>query len=78
MTTIKLNFTIEQSTVARLKDRVAIRNRSAFVSEAIREKLDQLAHEELRQALMEGYGARRAEDAEISGEWERATLEGWR
>lgn len=77
MTMVKLNFTIPEDVVAGLKQRVAVRNRSAFVCTAIREKLDRLAQEELRQALIEGYQARRDEDAEINREWEQATLEGW-
>ncbi|GFP28961.1 hypothetical protein HKBW3S33_02377, partial [Candidatus Hakubella thermalkaliphila] len=32
---------------------------------------------QLRQALMEGYQARREEDTEINKKWEAATLEGW-
>ena len=77
MAMMKLNFTIPEDVVAGLKDSVALRNRSAFVSTAIREKLDWLAQEKLRQALIEGYQARRDEDAEIDREWEQATLEGW-
>lgn len=77
MNSLKLNFTIPEGIVATLKAHVGEGKRSAFVAEAIREKLIQLEQEQLRQTLMEGYLARRQEDAEINREWERPTLEGW-
>lgn len=77
MKTVKLNFTIPEDVVGMLKARVGKRNRSAFVGVAIRDKLDQLEQEQLRQTLIEGYLARRAEDAEVSRAWEGPTLEGW-
>ncbi|MEE9325235.1 MAG: hypothetical protein V3U90_06775 [Dehalococcoidia bacterium] len=77
MKTLKLNFTIREDIAAALKDRVSKRRRSAFVATAIQDKLNQLEQEQLRQALIEGYLARREEDVEINREWERPTLEGW-
>ena len=77
MKTLKVNFTIPEDIVAALKVRVGKRRRSAFVATAVREKLNHLEQEQLRQALIEGYLARREEDVEINREWERATLEGW-
>lgn len=73
----KLNFTIPEDVAANLKSSVAERNRSAFVSEAIRDKLKQLEQEQLRLELIEGYTARRDEAAEINKEWEQITLESW-
>ncbi len=40
-------------------------------------KMKRLEEEQLRQELIEGYQARRVEDAGINSEWERATLEHW-
>lgn len=77
MTTIKVNFTIPADLVAMLKARVGERKRSAFVGVAIRDRLNQLEQEQLKQTLAEGYLARRDEDAEVSREWEGPTLEGW-
>jgi hypothetical protein len=77
MKTLKLNFTIPEDIAMALKARVSERKRSAFVSAALYEKLNQLEQEQLRQALIEGYQARREEDVEINTEWERATLEEW-
>ena len=77
MKTLKLNFTIPEDTVVALRSRIGERKRSAFVSEAIRDKLNQLEQEELRQSLIEGYRARREEDSSTDSEWEAPTLEGW-
>lgn len=77
MKTVKVNFAIPEDIVATLKARVGERSRSAFVGAAIRDKLFQLEQEDLRRNLIEGYVARREEDAEVSKEWEGPTLENW-
>ena len=77
MKTLKVNFTMSEDVVATLKGRVSERNRSAFVTAAVRDRLHDLEQEELRQILIEGYQARQNEDAEVSKEWEVPTLEGW-
>ena len=77
MKTLKVNFMMSEDVVAKLKGRVSERNRSAFVTAAVRDRLHDLEQEELRQILIEGYQARRHEDAEVSKEWEVPILEGW-
>ena len=77
MKTLKLNFTIPEDLAEALKARVAKRKRSAFVAAAVLDKLKELEQEQLKQALREGYQARREEDAEINREWEEPTLEEW-
>ena len=77
MKTVKVNFTIPEDVVATLKGRIGERNRSAFVTAAVRDRLHDLEQEELKQSLTEGYLARRDEDAEVNREWEVPTLEGW-
>lgn len=74
---MKLNFTVPEDIAEALKARVDKRKRSAFVAAAVLDKLNQLEQEQLRQALMEGYQARREEDAAINREWEAATLDEW-
>lgn len=78
MKTLKLNFTVPEDIAESLRARVGKRKRSAFVSAAVREKLQELEQEQLKQALREGYQARREEDAKINSEWEEPTLESWR
>jgi hypothetical protein len=77
MKTLKLNFTVPEDVAEALKARVSKRKRSAFVSEAVLDKLKGLEQEQLRQSLTEGYQARRDEDAEVNQEWEGATLAEW-
>ena len=74
---LKQNYTIPEETVAQLKAIVGVRGRSAFVAEAIADKLEGLKQAQLQQNLKEGYLDRREEDAEINTGWENATLEGW-
>ena len=77
MKTLKLNFTVPEDIAEALKSRVNKRKRSAFVAAAVLDKLKELEQEQLRQALREGYQARRGEDADVDQEWEGATLERW-
>ncbi len=78
MKTLKLNFTVPEDIAELLRSRVDKRKRSTFVSAAVREKLQELEQEQLKQALREGYQTRREEDAKINSEWEEPTLESWR
>jgi HD superfamily phosphohydrolase YqeK len=77
MKTLKLNFTVPENVAEELKTRVSKRKRSAFVAAAVFDKLKELEQAQLRRDLVEGYQARREEDAEINKEWEGATLEEW-
>jgi metal-responsive CopG/Arc/MetJ family transcriptional regulator len=73
----RLNFTIPEDVATMLKARVSKRKRSAFVVAAIRDRLQQLEEERLREALVEGYLARRDEDASTTAEWEAISMEKW-
>ncbi|MBM3925927.1 MAG: hypothetical protein FJ320_08070 [SAR202 cluster bacterium] len=75
--TVKLNFTIPEKTASTLKERVRSRKRSAFVAEAIEEKLRSIEQKEFEQEMIEGYIAEREEGAQINAEWEKITLEKW-
>jgi len=77
MKTLKMNFTIAEDTISRLKSVVPEGNRSRFVGIAIEEKLDQIEREQFLELMKEGYLARRQEGIEINLEWEAVTLEGW-
>ncbi|GAG76809.1 unnamed protein product [marine sediment metagenome] len=71
----RLNITLPEEIAQEIKD---IPNKSAFISEAVKEKLDRINKEKLDKLLIEGYKATRKEDKEINQEWEKITLEGWR
>ncbi len=77
MRTIRLNFTIPEEIAERLREKIAERGRSAFIAEAIKERLDEMEREQFRLLMAEGYRVRREEDREMDQEWEAATLENW-
>jgi len=71
----RLNITLPEKIAQEIKD---IPNKSSFISEAVKEKLDRINKEKLDKLLIEGYKATRKEDKEINQEWEKITMEGWR
>ena len=71
----RLNITLPEEIAQEIKD---IPNKSSFISEAVKEKLERINKEKLNKLLIEGYKATRKEDKEINQEWEKITLEGWR
>jgi len=71
----RLNITIPEEINKEIKN---IPNKSSFISEAIKEKIDRIKKERLDELLIEGYKATSKEDKEINDEWEDITLEGWK
>lgn len=71
----RLNITLPEEIAQEIND---IPNKSSFISEAVKEKLERINKEKLDKLLIEGYKATRKEDKESNQEWEKITLEGWR
>jgi metal-responsive CopG/Arc/MetJ family transcriptional regulator len=71
----RLNITLPEKIAQEIKH---IPNKSVFIAEAVKEKLERINKEKLDKLLIEGYKATRKEDKEINQEWEKITLEGWR
>ncbi len=71
----RLNITLPEEIAQEIKH---IPNKSNFISEAVKEKLERINKEKLDKLLIEGYKATRKEDKEINQEWEKITLERWR
>jgi metal-responsive CopG/Arc/MetJ family transcriptional regulator len=71
----RLNITLPEEIAQEIND---IPNKSGFISEAVKEKLERINKEKLDKLLIEGYKATRKEDKESNQEWEKITLEGWR
>jgi len=71
----RLNITLPEEIAQEIKD---IPNKSRFISEAVKEKLDRIDKEKLDKLLIEGYKATGKEDKKINREWEKVTLEGWK
>ena len=74
---VKMTFTIPEEIAHKLKDIVSDRQRSAFVADALREKLREAEKNAFEQELIQSYVERYEEDKAINAEWEVATLEGW-
>jgi len=63
----RLNITLPEDVVEILKD---VKNKSAFIAEAIREYKKQKDKEKLIAELKEGYLSSAKEDIELSKDWE--------
>jgi len=70
----RLNITLPEEIAQEIK---YIPNKSSFISEAVKEKIERINKEKLDKLLIEGYRATRKEDKEINQEWEKITLEEW-
>jgi len=75
--TIRMNISIDKDLAINLKKATSPRKRSAFISSAIRQKLEQLKKQELEQLLEEGYKNRHKESMDLSGEFADVDLENW-
>lgn len=71
----RLNITLPESLIEEIKD---LSNKSRFIADALKEKLERIKREELDRRLIEGYKATKEEDKKINEEWEKITLEGWK
>jgi metal-responsive CopG/Arc/MetJ family transcriptional regulator len=71
----RLNITLPEEINEQIKN---LPNKSRFIAEALKEKLERIEREKLDRLLVEGYKATREEDKKINEEWEKTTLEGWK
>jgi len=71
----RLNITLPDEVVREIKD---LPNKSRFIAEALKEKLERIEREKLDRLLVEGYKATKEEDKRIDKEWEKITLEDWK
>jgi metal-responsive CopG/Arc/MetJ family transcriptional regulator len=66
MNTERLNITLPLDVMKDIKD---IKNKSAFIAQAVREHLDKEREQRLMELLQEGYIATKKEDKKITAEW---------
>ncbi len=71
----RLNITLPEDLALALD---GVSNKSRFIAQALREKLERDRKKMLEALLMEGYQATSEEDKELNQEWEEITLEGWK
>lgn len=70
----RLNITLPEDLVKELEN---IPNKSRFIAEALRERLEKIKRQKLDELLIKGYKSTYKEDFEINKDWESITLEGW-
>ena len=75
--TVRLNITIPKNLVLSLNKLTGPRERSSFIAEAIKQRIDQIQKEELNKRLEEGYKATAKENRIIIKAFEAVDLEGW-
>jgi len=71
----RLNITLPEELEKELKH---IPNKSRFIAEALKEKLERERKKKLDELLIEGYKATKEKDSKLNKEWEKITLERWR
>ncbi|MEA3369345.1 MAG: hypothetical protein U9Q24_03205 [Candidatus Ratteibacteria bacterium] len=71
----RLNITLPEEIAQKIQN---LPNKSRFIAEALKEKLERKRKERLDRLLIEGYRATKEEDRRIAEEWEKITLKGWK
>lgn len=74
---VKVTFTMAPDLKAKLASLVEAGKQSAFVSTAIREKIEQLEKAKLHQELLEQYEATSEESLQEIKPWQAASLNVW-
>jgi metal-responsive CopG/Arc/MetJ family transcriptional regulator len=77
MSIARLNITLPEELVAELDQIVGPRRKSRFIASTIRDRLNELRAERLREKLAEGYRARMQENSDLAKEFKAVDLEGW-
>lgn len=74
MRMIRLNITLPDDLVEQLRQK---KNKSRFIAEALKEKINREKRKETERLMKEGYSASSREDQKLTAEWEKASLEEW-
>jgi metal-responsive CopG/Arc/MetJ family transcriptional regulator len=73
MNTVRVNITLPLEIAQMLRN---VKNKSAFIAEAIRERIEREENANLIRELSEGYRARKKEDNELAVEWSTISGDG--
>jgi metal-responsive CopG/Arc/MetJ family transcriptional regulator len=73
MNTVRINITLPLEIAEILKN---VKNKSSFIAEAVRERIEREEKANLIKELSEGYKVRKKEDTEISLEWDTTSGDG--
>jgi len=75
--TVRLNITLPKEVVLALNRLTAPRKRSRFITESIKQRIEQEEREAMEKILEEGYLTMKQESLVITKEFEAVDLEGW-
>lgn len=73
MNTVRVNITLPMEIAQMLRN---VKNKSAFIAEAIRERIEKEEKANLIKELTEGYQTRRKEDNELALDWDITSGDG--
>jgi metal-responsive CopG/Arc/MetJ family transcriptional regulator len=73
MNTVRINITLPLEIADMIKD---VKNKSSFIAEAIRERIERDEKTHLIKELVEGYRVRRSEDKELALDWDTTSGDG--
>jgi metal-responsive CopG/Arc/MetJ family transcriptional regulator len=73
MNTVRFNITLPLEIAEMLKN---VKNKSSFIAEAIRERVEREEKANLIKELSEGYKVRKKEDKELSLDWDTTSGDG--
>ncbi len=77
MSVVRLNITLPEELAQDLNNIVKPKSKSRFIAEALKQRLEKIRYDSLRDMLEEGYRARKDESHSLSKEFEQTDLEGW-
>ncbi len=72
---VRLNITLPDDIAKELANK---HNKSRFITEALKEKLEREKRKQIENLLLEGYKATSEEDMGLQADWENAEIEGWK
>ena len=73
MNTVRVNITLPMEIAQMLRN---VKNKSAYIAEAIRERVEREEKANLIKELVEGYQIKRKEDHELSLDWDTTSGDG--
>ena len=73
MNTVRINITLPFEIAQMLEN---VKNKSAFIAEAIKERIEREEKATLVREMSEGYKARKKEDRELSLDWDTTSGDG--
>ena len=77
MSVVRLNITLPADLARKLDETVKPKEKSRFIAETLRQRIERIRHEQLQEALEEGYKVRKEESQFIAKDFEALDVEGW-